>query len=101
MVHYAIVVFAIATSLGTSSSSENSSSSRNWANRSAMAWPFIALGVLAFKSYYDNCNNHDDILPDRMGCCRIALMACVDTRFCTHDLIKEDDQNDYSCTQNL
>ena len=24
----------------------------------------------------------------------------VDTRFCTYDLIKEDDQNDHSCTQN-
>ena len=23
----------------------------------------------------------------------------VDTRFCTHDLIKENDQNDHPCTQ--
>ena len=48
MVHFVAVVFAIAISLGTSSLSGNSSSPRIWANRSATAWPFIALGVLAF-----------------------------------------------------
>ena len=29
----------------------------------------------------------------------VAKMS-VDTRFCNHDLIKEDDKNDHSCIQN-
>ena len=31
---------------------------------------------------------------------RMFRQLCVDTRFYTHDLIKEDDWNDYLCTQN-
>ena len=66
---------AIATSPGTSSPSGNSSSPGNCANKSAITWLFTALGVPILKSYYDNCNNHWDILPGRIGCCNRALMV--------------------------
>ena len=29
------------------------------------------------------------------------LLECVDTRFCTHDFIKEDEWNDHSCTKKI
>ena len=66
---------AIATSLGSSSSNKNSSSPGNCVSKSAIAWLFTALGVPAFKLYYDNCSNHWDILPERIGYRNKALIA--------------------------
>ena len=36
----------------------------------------------------------------KMGYMALKLDMSVDTQFCTHDLIKENNQNDHSCTQN-
>ena len=58
MTHCSLAISTIATSLGTSSFSGNSSSPRNWVNKSVVAWLYTILGVPAFKSYCDNCNNH-------------------------------------------
>ena len=57
----------------------NSSSLGNCANKFAMAKLFTALGIPAFKSYCDNCSNHQDILQERIGYCNKALIAwdCV------------------------
>nr|POF18731.1 hypothetical protein CFP56_24959 [Quercus suber] len=73
--HCSLTSSAMATSLGTSSSNGNSSSPRNCANRSVIAWLFTALGVPILKSYCDNCNNYWDILLERIGCYNKALMA--------------------------
>ena len=56
--HCFLTSSAMATFHEISSSSGNSSSPRNCANKSAIAWLFTALGVPAFRSYCDNCNNH-------------------------------------------
>ena len=51
IVHFFPWTFATATSPGIFSLNEHSSFPGNWANRSAMAWFFTALGVLKPISY--------------------------------------------------
>ena len=43
---------------GTSSKMDELSSLGNWANRSAMAWLLIAVGVSTIISYCDNYRSH-------------------------------------------